>query len=118
MKIFVLALALTGCGSGNNNNNPGCMQFGAVCLFPPLDPATQRACDATAANGCVVPSATGCMLPKCNDGLMGRTDDRKYCRDTGGGTSACSDRLRWEAHYSLDNVPTNKQLVIRTAGPT
>jgi hypothetical protein len=83
-----------------------------------LDPATQRACDATAANGCSIPSATGCTLPKCNDGLMGRTDDRKYCRDLGGGNSACSDRLRWEAHYSLDNIPTNKQLVIRTAGPT
>jgi hypothetical protein len=82
-----------------------------------LDPATQRACDLVAANGCSIPSATGCTLPKCNDGLSGRTDDRKYCRDLGGGNTSCSDRLRWEARYTLTNVPTNKQLVIRTAGP-
>lgn len=82
-----------------------------------LDPATQRACDGTAANGCSIPSATGCTLPKCNDGLNGHSDDRMYCRDLGGGNSACSSRLRWEARYSLDNVPTNKQLVIRTSGP-
>jgi hypothetical protein len=82
-----------------------------------LDPATQRACDASAANGCSIPSATGCQLPKCNDGLQGRTDSQKYCRDLGGGNTICSDRLRWEARYTLDNVPTNQQLVIRTAGP-
>jgi hypothetical protein len=80
-----------------------------------LDPATQRACDATAANGCSIPLAGGCTLPVCNDGLNGHGDDRKYCMDENGGT--CSDRLRWEARYSLPNIPTNKQLVIRTAGP-
>jgi len=41
-----------------------------------LDPTTQRACDALAANGCSIPSATGCTLPVCNDGLDGRTDPR------------------------------------------
>jgi hypothetical protein len=80
-----------------------------------LDPATQRACDASAANGCSIPLAGGCTLPVCNDGLGGHSDDRKYCQNENGGT--CSDRLRWEARYSLANVPTNKQLVIRTAGP-
>jgi hypothetical protein len=81
-----------------------------------LDPSTQRACDATAANGCSIPSASGCALPVCNDGLNGHNDDHKYCRDLGGGMSSCSDRLRWESRYTLANVPTNKQLVIHTAG--
>jgi hypothetical protein len=74
-----------------------------------LDPATRRACDRTAANGCSIPSATGCQIPKCNSD--------QYCRDLGGGNTECSDRLRWEARYTLDNIPTNKQLVIRTSGP-
>ena len=82
-----------------------------------LDPTTQRACDALAANGYSVPITASCTLPKCNDGIDGRSDDHKYCRDLGGGNSACSDRLRWEARYEIANVPTNKQLVIRTTGP-
>jgi hypothetical protein len=82
-----------------------------------LDPATQRACDASAQNGCSIPSATGCQLPVCADGLNGHAENRMYCRDLGGGNSVCSQRLRWEARYSLDNIPTNKQLVIRTSGP-
>ena len=83
-----------------------------------LDPATQRACDAAAKNGCSLPSKTGCTLPVCNDGLNGRNDDKKYCRDLGAGQSECSDRLRWEARYSIPNVPTNTQLVIRSTGPS
>jgi hypothetical protein len=82
-----------------------------------LDPATQRACDSDPAKGCSLPSTTGCALPVCNDGLAGHTDDKKYCRDLGGGNSECSSRLRWEGRYSIDNVPTNTQLVIRTTGP-
>jgi hypothetical protein len=78
-----------------------------------LDPATQRACDRDAARGCSLPSATGCTLPRCNDGLGGRVDDRKYCRVDGTQTT-CADRLRWEARYTLDGVPTNRQLVVRT----
>ncbi len=82
-----------------------------------LDPATQRACDTDAAKGCSLPSATGCALPICNDGLAGRTDSTKYCRDLGNGSGECSARLRWEARYSIDNVPTNTQLVVRVTGP-
>jgi len=82
-----------------------------------LDPSTQRACDADPAKGCSLPSTTGCALPVCNDGLSGRSDDKKYCRDTGNGGSECSDRLRWEGRYALDAIPTNTQLVIRVTGP-
>ncbi|HZS36833.1 MAG TPA: hypothetical protein VFF06_08405 [Polyangia bacterium] len=82
-----------------------------------LDPTTQRACDADAAKGCSIPSKTGCALPICNDGLNGHTDSNMYCRDTGGGNSECSARLRWEARYTISNLPTNKQLVIRVTGP-
>ena len=82
-----------------------------------LDPTTQRACDADASKGCSIPLATGCMLPVCNDGLNGRADDKKYCRDNGNG-GECSDRLRWESRYSIPGVPTNKQLVIRVTGPS
>jgi len=80
-----------------------------------LDPATQRACDADAAKGCSIPLANGCMLPACNDGLNGRQDDHKYCRDNGAG-GECSDRLRWEARYSMADIPTNTRLVIRVTG--
>jgi hypothetical protein len=84
-----------------------------------LDPTMMRACDADARYGCSIPSATGCTLPVCNDGLNGRPNDRKYCRVVSGGAGGteCSDRLRWEARYSFDNIPTNKQLVLRTTGP-
>jgi len=82
-----------------------------------LDPTTQRACDADPAKGCSLPATGGCTLPICNDGLSGHSDDKKYCRDIGGGDSVCADRLRWEAHYAIPNVPTNTQLVIRTTGP-
>jgi hypothetical protein len=81
-----------------------------------LDPATQRACDADGSKGCSIPLATGCQLPTCNDGLGGRTDDQKYCRDNGA-DGECSDRLRWEARYSIAGVPTNTPLVIRVTGP-
>lgn len=81
-----------------------------------LDPATMRACDKDAKKGCSLPSLTGCAVPVCNDGLMGRADDKKYCRDDGG-TFTCEDRLRWEARYEIANVPTNQQLVVRVTGP-
>jgi hypothetical protein len=81
-----------------------------------LDPTTQRACDADGAKGCSLPLANGCALPVCNDGLGGRSDDHKYCRDNGAG-GECSDRLRWESRYSIANVPTNTRLVIRVTGP-
>ncbi|HEY7957379.1 MAG: hypothetical protein ACHQ17_11040 [Polyangia bacterium] len=81
-----------------------------------LDPATERACDADAKNGCSIPSTTGCTLPVCGDGLNGRPDNIKYCRANEDGTTSCNDRLRWEAHYSLPSIPTNKQLVIRASG--
>ena len=81
-----------------------------------LDPATQRACDADGKFGCSLPSHTGCTLPVCNDGLDGRADSTKYCRDNGG-NFVCSDRLRWEARYTLPvMVPTNKPLVVRVTG--
>jgi hypothetical protein len=86
-------------------------------LLATLDPATQRACDSDGAKGCSLPLANGCALPTCNDGLGGRTDDHKYCRDNGSG-GECSDRLRWESRYSIANIPTNTPLVIRVSGPT
>jgi hypothetical protein len=78
--------------------------------------ANRRACDTDPARGCTIPSATGCMLPTCADGLNGRIDNMMYCRDDGGGATTCAPRLRWEAHFSIPNVPTNKQLVIRSTG--
>ena len=81
-----------------------------------LDPTTQRACDADASKGCSLPLQNGCMLPTCNDGLGGRADDHKYCRDNGAG-GECSDWLRWESRYSVPNIPTNTRLVIRVTGP-
>jgi hypothetical protein len=92
-------------------NNPATQQsIGAVTAT--LDPATQRACDADAAKGCSLPLMNGCMQPSCNDGLGGRADDHKYCRDNGSG-GECSDRLRWESRYAVPSIPTNTQLVIR-----
>jgi hypothetical protein len=86
-----------------------------------LDLATPdgtRACDALAKNGCVLPSRTGCMVPVCNDGLDARSDDKRYCRDNGGGNFQCEERLRWEAAYTLPvKLPTNQQLVVRVTGP-
>jgi hypothetical protein len=89
-----------------------------------LDPATQRACDLDPAKGCSIPLAGGCALPTCNDGGLidpndknsgHRPDDQKYCRDDGAG-GECSDRLRWEARYTVANVPTNTPLVLRVSG--
>ncbi|HXU69575.1 MAG TPA: hypothetical protein VN947_09605 [Polyangia bacterium] len=84
-----------------------------------LDPTTQRACDADGAKGCSIPLANGCALPVCNDGLGGRQDDQKYCRDNGSGPTGgeCSDRLRWESRYAISGVPTNTRLVVRVTGP-
>ncbi|HEX9101590.1 MAG TPA: hypothetical protein VF997_05265, partial [Polyangia bacterium] len=86
-------------------------------LTATLDPTTQRACDADGAKGCSLPLVNGCTLPLCNDGLGGRTDDHKYCRNNGSG-GECSARLRWESRYSMPDVPTNTRLVIRVTGPT
>lgn len=80
-----------------------------------LDPATQRACDVDPSKGCTIPLANGCTLPVCNDGLGGRPDQMKYCRDNGSG-GECSDRLRWEARYTIPNIPTNTQLLLRVTG--
>jgi len=96
--------------------NPA-MQQALGSVSATLDPATQRACDADATKGCSLPLANGCALPVCNDGLGGRADNQKYCRDNGSG-GECSDRLRWEARYAVPSVPTNTRLVIRVTGPT
>lgn len=77
-----------------------------------LDPATQRACDADAHFGCTLPG-TNCGPVVCADGLGGHPDQQKYCRSDG----TCADRLRWEARYTVPNIPTNKQLVVRATGP-
>jgi hypothetical protein len=83
-----------------------------------LDQATQRACDKENKNGCSIPSRTECMLPVCGDGLDGRPDNSKYCRDNKDGSFTCNDRLRWEARYTMPaKIPTNKQLVVRVTGP-
>src|SRR2546423_200809 len=74
-------------------------------------------CDADGAKGCTLPLQNGCALPLCNDGLGGRSDDHKYCRDNGAG-GECSDRLRWESRYAIPMVPTNTRLVIRVTGPS
>jgi hypothetical protein len=117
--------------SGPDSNNVTVQVFDATTLAGGADPAglmavgtqvvkldssTQRACDNDGTKGCSLPLMTGCMLPTCNDGLGGRSDDHKYCRDNGSG-GECSDRLRWESRYSIANVPTNKQLVVRVTGP-
>jgi hypothetical protein len=81
-----------------------------------LDPATQRACDTDAKEGCSIPSSTGCTVPVCGDGLNGHSEDNKYCKNDGA-MGSCQQRLRWEARYTLPNIPTNKHLAIRTTGP-
>jgi hypothetical protein len=84
---------------------------------PSIDPTERRACDADVRIGCSIPAANGCTQTACNDGLSGRRDDQKYCRDLGGGQSECSDRLRWEDRYTIAHVPTNTELAIRVTGP-
>jgi hypothetical protein len=75
----------------------------------------QRACDVDPQLGCVLALTDGCNH-SCNDGLDGRRDDGKYCRDDGhGGT--CRERLRWDAAYNITNVPLNRALVVRIVGP-
>ena len=49
-------------------------------------------------------------------GWGGHPDQTKYCRQDPTGTT-CADRLRWEARYTVANIPTNKQLVVRATGP-
>ena len=84
-----------------------------------LDPTTQRACDADGAKGCSIPLANGCTLPVCNDGLGGRADDHKYCRDNGAGDSTCSAIACAGRRASrIAGVPTNTRLVIRITGPS
>jgi len=80
-----------------------------------LDPATQRACDLDPRYGCSLPAAN-CGPVVCADGLAGHPDQMKYCRQDATGTT-CADRLRWESRYTVANVPTNKQLVVRATGP-
>lgn len=97
------------------NSNPSTVTPLATIGSVTLDPTTQRACDQDPSKGCSIPSM-GCTLPVCPDGLNGHPDNMMYCRDDGGGQSTCAARLRWEARYSIANVPTNKQLVIKTSG--
>ena len=78
------------------------------------DPTQFRACDADPAIGCVPVAPATCM--GCLDGLSGRQDHTQYCRAGGGAMGTCSTRLRWERRFSLDNIPTNTPLVIRTTG--
>jgi hypothetical protein len=80
-----------------------------------LDPTTQRACDLDPHFGCSLPAAD-CGPVVCADGLNGHPDQQKYCRQDPTGTT-CADRLRWEARYTVNNIPTNKQLVVRATGP-
>lgn len=82
-----------------------------------LDPKTQRACDTDKVNGCSIPVSSACTLPVCNDGIDGRTDDKKYCMNNGASPATCNDRLRWEARYTFANIPTNRQLAVRVTGP-
>lgn len=84
------------------------------------DPTQFRACDKDPKVGCIAVTPDACVAPVCNDGLpnaMGalRMDDKKYCH-TVNGAAVCSDRLRWEPRYAIDNIPTNTPLVIRTTG--
>lgn len=76
------------------------------------DPSQFRACDTDPQVGCVPVDPSACDTVTCNDGLGGRQDDNKYCSVDGN----CNDRLRWERRYSIDDVPTNTPLVIRTSG--
>jgi hypothetical protein len=81
-----------------------------------LDPLTMRACDADGTKGCSIPATSGCTVPSCADGLAGRPDQMKYCHYDSPTMSDCSQRLRWEARYTIAGIPTNKQLVIRSTG--
>jgi hypothetical protein len=94
--------------------------------FAVIDPATERACDVDPAKGCSLPLVNGCG-GTCNDGLDGRRDDMKYCRDNGAG-GECDDRLRLETRYTIPttppagmqipppSIPTNTNLVVRVTG--
>ena len=86
--------------------------------------ATQfRACDKDPKIGCVAVAPTACT-PACSDGLptgqldgMGKPiDNQQYCRSLGNGKGMCSDRLRWERRFAIDNIPTNIPLVILGTG--
>ncbi|MCA9669145.1 MAG: hypothetical protein KC503_26295 [Myxococcales bacterium] len=55
---------------------------------------------------CIVPDNTcGTSQPYCDLAAD------QYCH-----AGTCQDRLRWEVRYRIENVPTNKRLVIRTRG--
>jgi hypothetical protein len=81
------------------------------------DPTQFRACDVDKTIGCVPTTPAACQAPTCFDGLSGRADHMQYCR-TVNGQGVCSNRFRWEPRYSLDGIPTNTPLVIRTTGAT
>ncbi len=85
------------------------------------DPTTFRICDLNPTTGCIQVTPAACLNPVCNDGLSGRPDDKDYCITVAGkGTCVPYDtdkktgRLRFEPRFSIPNVPTNTQLVIRT----
>ncbi len=77
---------------------------------PPEDPTRgpARACPADKKSGlpCVVPSPScGSTQPYCDLAAD------QYCHD-----DHCEDRLRWEVRFRVENIPTNRRLVIRTRG--
>ena len=83
-------------------------------LPPPAPIFPWLACDQDLSLGCSLAITSGCAVA-CNDGLNGHPDDGKYCRDDGHG-GVCSDRLRWEANYSIIGVPVGQSLVVRITG--
>jgi hypothetical protein len=79
------------------------------------DPTQFRACDLDPRVGCVAVDPSACTAPICNDGLAGRADNNMYCHRENG-QPTCSHRLRWEPRFSVDGVPTNTPLAIRSFG--
>jgi|GEM_PF-2089970 len=80
---------------------------------PPSDPVrgAARACPQDKKLGlpCVVPAdscGAGGALPYCD------LQANQYCHD-----GECIERLRWEIRYRIENIPTNRRLVIRVHGP-
>ena len=79
------------------------------------DGSNLRACDDDSKVGCVATVPNACVAPTCDDGLNGHAVGNNYCHLVKGGGPVCSPRLRWEPRFSIPNVPTNTQLVMRTA---
>lgn len=80
---------------------------------PPTDSTrgAARACphDKKLGLPCIVPDTScgsGGALPYCD------LQANQYCH-----AGECIERLRWEIRYRIENVPTNRRLVIRVHGP-